>query len=417
VQIKIAPEATTESPPPAIEDTDTDIPKILIVEDDLRFARILQDLSRDRGFETLLAADGLSGLNEAVKHRPQAIFLDIHLPEMDGIALLEHLSAHPETRHIPVHAMSVDNYETDTRRLGAVGFLEKPASNSSLDAAFQRIESMARNPVRRLLIVEDDNVQRNAIIKLLSPNNDEIDICLAADQKEAIDHLRSGTFDCMILDLNLKERMSGVNILEHIAADDSCSYPPVIVYTGMDLAPDEEAAINRLAKSIIVKGAASEERLLDEATLFLHRMTSRLPPKQQKTIEALHASQYDDTIGKTILVVDDDSRNIFAITHILEQHGMEVIQARNGLDALEKLGEHPEVDLVLMDIMMPEMDGYEATRAIRQQPQHAKLPIIALTAKAMKHDRLHCLDAGANDYMTKPIDVDRLMSLLLVWLY
>ena len=412
-----SPATRTNAPARYEKEKAKDAPDLLIVEDDKKFAQVLADLGHERGFIPIVAHDGRSGFNLAVKHQPEAILLDIHLPEMDGIVLIDHLADHPETRHIPIHAMSVDDYRTDVLQRGAIGFLEKPSNKEAIDLAFQRIQSVTAQPVRHLLIVDKNTDHQSRMVELISADSSEINVTFATSEDETIQQLSQLPFDCMILNLGPDSHKEGLNLLQRIAETESCTATPVIVYTGINLNSDEEDSLSHIARHIIVKGVHSEEHLLQEATRFLRRMTSHLPPHHQKTLRALQAIKCADTSDKTVLVVDDDSRNIFAVTHIIEGNGMEVLQARNGEEALRKLNENPTIDLVLMDIMMPGMDGYEATREIRKQDKHRYLPIIALTAKAMKNDRDLCLDAGANDYMAKPIDVDRLLSLLRVWLY
>ena len=407
----------TAQPSDTPDDTQPpDAHELLIVEDDAKFAALLADRSRAADFEPLIASTGNEGFILAVKHRPHAILLDIHLPDIDGRALIERLADHPETRHIPVHAMSVNDYRAEVTRLGAVGFSHKPTTTQSIDEILTNLRAKSTKKQRRLLLVEDEETQRNAILASIRHNSPEVEIITATNEEETLAYLAENNLDCMILDLKLERRMSGLHILETVAADPKCNPPPVIVYTGIDLSEEEKEKLGKLSKSIVIKGADSEARLLNEVTLFLHQPTAELPRAQQKTLHAVQADKYENTGDRTVLVVDDDSRNVFAVTHILERSGLEVEQARNGIEALRTLEEHPDIDLVLMDIMMPEMDGYQATREIRKQEKFHDLPIIAVTAKAMEDDRRQCMDAGANDYMTKPIDVDRLLSLLHVWL-
>ena len=384
---------------------------ILIIEDDVRFAQIIQTLAQELDFKTLVATTGEHGLALAERHRPSAIVLDVGLPDRSGLSVLDALKHNPTTRHIPVHMMSVTDYAQTALQMGAAGYAIKPVPREQLIAALERLESKFTQKARRVLVVEDDEVARESTCRLLAA--DDVETVAVGTAAEALQALGSATFDCMVLDLSLPDR-SGLDVLEEMSATDR-AFPPVIVYTGRSLAVDEEQKLRRLSHSIIIKGARSPERLLDEVTLFLHQVESDLPPERQRMLrDARHREAVFE--GRRVLVVEDDVRNIFALSSVLEPKGAKVEIARNGLEALAHLRNNPGVDLVLMDMMMPEMDGLQAMREIRRQPGWAALPIIALTAKAMADDREQCLAAGANDYIAKPLDVDKLLSLLRVWM-
>ncbi|HEX2187281.1 MAG TPA: response regulator [Longimicrobiaceae bacterium] len=407
-----AGEAPVHDDRSAVEDGDR---VVLIVENDLSFARILLDMARDKGFKGIVAADGESGLALANEYYPEAITLDIDLPGIDGWTVLDRLKHRSATRHIPVHIVSGTEKRQRGLRQGAVSFLEKPVSKDALDAAFDGIARFIDEPVKNLLVVEDDDAQRMSIIELVGGDDDDVSITAVASAEEALAQMEERRFDCMVLDLGLAD-MSGFTLLERIKNDPSVQELPIIVYTGKDLSPAEETQLRRYADTIIVKDVKSPERLLDETALFLHRVEARLPEPKRRMLERLHNT--DVTFeGKRILIVDDDVRNIFSLTSVLESYGMSVVFAENGREAMDTLREHPDVDLVLMDVMMPEMDGYETTRAIRELEEFRNLPIIAVTAKAMKGDREKTLTAGASDYITKPVDTEQLLSLLRVWLY
>jgi len=387
---------------------------LLVIEDDKTFAGLLYDLAHEHRFKCLVAYDGESGLHYADYYAPSAIILDIGLPGIDGYEVMNRLKRNKRTRHIPVHFISAVDKSLDTLKLGAIGFLSKPVSRESLEEAFTRIEEIVSNPIKHLLIVEDDESMRKSISNLMS---DEHILVTAVDSGEdAIEKLKAEKYDCLILDLGLKN-MSGFELLEMIKKDKSMSYLPVVVYTARELTKEEDLKLQLYADSIILKGARSFERLLSETTLFLHQIESQLPEKKQEMLKKIHGRE-DVLSNKTILVVDDDMRNVFALTSVLENYNISVIIGKNGRECLKKLEENSkEIDLIMMDIMMPEMDGYEAMKEIRKQNKYKKLPIIALTAKAMKDDREKCLAAGANEYLSKPVDTEKLISLLRVWLY
>ena len=385
---------------------------LLIVEDDPRFARVLMDLARERGFKCLVAGDGETGLHFADYYTPGAIILDIGLPGIDGWQVMARLKENPALRHIPVHFISAEDDSMAALRMGAIGYLTKPVSVEKVDDALGRIEEALDKPVRRLLVVEDDAVQRESIRELIGSG--DVATTAVATGEEALSELARGAYDCMVLDLGLSD-MSGFELLERLEKGPGGCTTPVIVYTGRELSADEEEKLRRYSESIIIKGARSPERLLDETALFLHRVEAELP-EEKRRIKMNHDREAL-LEGRKVLLTDDDMRNVFALTSILEEKGMEVIVARNGRESLEKLAEGPDIELVLMDIMMPEMDGYEAMCEIRKDSRWRKLPVIALTAKAMKGDRGKCIDAGASDYLAKPVDTGKLLSMLRVWLY
>ncbi|MET0936418.1 MAG: response regulator [Luteibacter sp.] len=383
---------------------------IMAVEDDPSFAQALVELAHDLDFDCVVAGTAEEALNLAGVLNPSGILLDIGLPDVSGLSVLERLKRDPVTRHIPVHVVSAQDRSHVALELGAVGHVAKPATRETLSRAIHELEARHRRAVRRLLIVEDDAQLRDNLTLLL--RRDQLEIVGVGTVKGALSELASATFDCMVTDLALPDG-TGYDLLEHMANSDSLAFPPVIVYTGRSLTRDEEQRLRRYSRSIIIKGARSPKRLLDEVTLFLHSVEASLPSDQQKLLR--QARQRDAMLdGRSVLLAEDDVRNIFALTSILEPLGVKLIIARNGVEALERLRTH-EVDLVLMDIMMPEMDGLTAMKHIREEKAWADLPIIALTAKAMADDRELCLRAGANDYIAKPIDVDKLVSLCRVW--
>jgi CheY-like chemotaxis protein len=387
---------------------------VLIVEDDPEFAKTELEVARQRGFKGIVALRGDSGLALAHEFKPDAIILDMALPVMDGWSVLDHLKHHPETRHIPVHIVSGGNGRQIALKAGAVAFLEKPLTKEGLEDAFADIQTFIDRGVRNLLVVEDDESQRRAIVELVGSGED-VQVTAVRSSEDALDALQQKRFDCMVLDLKLPE-MTGFTLLEKLKEDERYSSIPVIVYTGKELTRAEETKLKKVSDAIVVKDASSPERLLDETSLFLHRIERKLPQEKRKMLEQLHSA--DEVFrGKKILIVDDDVRNVFALTSVLEASGMDVVYAENGKDGLDALAANPEVDLVLMDIMMPEMDGYQTIRAIRGQDQFKQLPIISLTAKAMKGDREKSIASGASDYITKPVDTDQLLSLMRVWLY
>ncbi|SDX88254.1 response regulator [Pseudomonas salomonii] len=385
---------------------------ILVVEDEPNFARILFDLAHELGYHCLVAHGADEGYSLAEEYIPDAILLDMRLPDHSGLTVLQRLKEHANTRHIPVHVISVEDRVEAAMHMGAIGYAVKPTTREELKDVFARLEAKLTQKVKRVLLVEDDDLQRDSIARLIG--DDDIEITDVGYAQAALDLLRTNIYDCMIIDLKLPD-MLGNELLKRMATEDICSFPPVIVYTGRNLTRDEEAELRKYSRSIIIKGARSPERLLDEVTLFLHKVESQLSHDRQKMLKT--ARSRDKVFeGRKILLVDDDVRNIFALTSALEHKGAVVVIGRNGHEAIDKLNEVEDIDLVLMDVMMPEMDGYEATALIRQDPRWKKLPIIAVTAKAMKDDQERCLAAGSNDYLAKPIDLDRLFSLIRVWL-
>jgi CheY-like chemotaxis protein len=390
---------------------------ILIVEDDRSFAKILYDLAHEMQFQGLVANTAEEALAMSVQYLPSAVVLDVGLPDNSGLTVLDRLKQDARTRHIPVHVVSANDYSDTAMALGAVGYMLKPVSRESLIDALKGLERRLIQRMRHVLVVEDDVTLRDSMQKLLGSH--EVTTTGVGSAAECLEKLKNSTFDCMVLDLSLPDA-TGYSLLETLSLEEGYSFPPVIVYTGRELSANEEQKLRRYSKSIIIKGAKSPERLLDEVTLFLHQVVAELPPEQQRMIEKAR-SREAALEGRRILIVEDDVRNIFAVTSILEPRGAIIQVARNGREALEALqrvaeGESPAIDLVLMDVMMPEMDGITAVREIRKQPQWKKLPIIVLTAKAMPNDQEHCIAAGANDYMAKPLNVERLLSLVRVWI-
>lgn len=386
---------------------------ILIVEDDENFAKILKKQCHEKGFKFLYAASGEAGLMMAEKYLPSAMILDIKLPGIDGITVLDRIKENPKIRHIPVHMMSALEETIDVFQKGAIGYLTKPISPEKLDDAFTKMEDFINHKVKDLLIIEDDDTMRHQIIEVIG--REEVSPTGVSSGQEAIEMLRLMKFDCIVMDLGLPD-MTGFELLKKIEAEHKQDLPPVIIYTGKELTQEENAELKKHTDSIIIKGVKSEERLLDETALFLHRVVDNLPKDKQQIISSLHDK---DAIfrGKKVLIVDDDMRNLFALSKVLDDKGMIVIEAENGKVALEKLEKESDIDIVLMDIMMPIMDGYETMRQVRLKKEFKNLPIIALTAKAMKDDHERCIKAGANDYLTKPLDIDKLVSLMNVWLY
>ncbi|MCD5981595.1 MULTISPECIES: response regulator [Pseudomonas] len=385
---------------------------ILVIEDEVRFAQILFDLAHELGYYCLVAHAADDGFNLAARFTPDAILLDMRLPDHSGLTVLQRLKELAPTRHIPVHVISVEDRQEAALHMGAIGYAVKPTTREELKDVFAKLEAKLTQKVKRILLVEDDALQRDSIARLIG--DDDIEITAVGFAQEALDLLRDNVYDCMIIDLKLPD-MLGDELLRRMSTEEICSFPPVIVYTGRNMTRDEEAELMKYSRSIIIKGARSPERLLDEVTLFLHKVESQLSNERQKMLKT--ARSRDKVFeARKILVVDDDVRNIFALTSALEHKGAVVEIARNGFEAIAKLNEVEDIDLVLMDVMMPEMDGYEATIEIRKDPRWRKLPIIAVTAKAMKDDQERCLQAGSNDYLAKPIDLDRLFSLIRVWL-
>jgi HAMP domain-containing protein/signal transduction histidine kinase/CheY-like chemotaxis protein len=386
---------------------------LLIIEDDPHYARVLMGLARDKGFKALVSMRGGHGLELARAYRPAAITLDIFLPDMLGWTVLNNLKRDPTTRHIPVQIISLEEEQQHGLSHGAFSYMVKPVTTEGIEECLERIHSFITPHTKRLLVVEDNEVESQSIIELLA--HDDIEIVPVSTGAAALETLASGNFDCCVLDLRLPD-MSGFELLERLKTEPRLKHLPVVVFTGKDLEPTEELMLKSMAKSIVLKDVQSPERLFDETALFLHRLVEELPEAKQKMLERLHSSN-EVLRGRKVLVVDDDARNIFALSTVLENHDMEVISATNGRQAIELLAETPNVSVVLMDIMMPEMDGYETMREIRRRPEFHSMPILALTAKAMKGDREKCLEAGASDYVAKPVNTEQLLSMLRMWLY
>ncbi|MDQ3646911.1 MAG: response regulator, partial [Actinomycetota bacterium] len=385
----------------------------LIVQGDPDAARAALEAARVGGFKGVVASRGDQAIALTRELQPDAVLLDMHLAANDAWNTLDHLKHHSETRHIPVYVVADDDHRQRALRSGAIGFVERPVDEGALEPLISAAADFLGRPRKSLLVVDDDATQRNSIAELVA--GDDVEIRGVGSAEEAIAELEKGPYDCMVLDLKLP-KMSGFKLLERVKKDERFAGLPIIIYTGKDLTRGEETKLKKFAETIIVKDVNSPERLLDETSLFLHRPEATLPAEQRKMLEQLHKKDAA-FVGKKILVVDDDVRNVFALASVLENNGMEVQFAENGRDGIETLQRNPDVDLVLMDIMMPEMDGYETMRAIRKLKRFEKLPIIALTAKAMKGDREKSIASGASDYITKPVDTDQLLSLMRVWLY
>jgi CheY-like chemotaxis protein/signal transduction histidine kinase/HAMP domain-containing protein len=386
---------------------------LLIVEDDPHYARILVDLAREKGFKVLVAMRGADALDLAKQFQPTAVSLDVFLPDMLGWTVLSQLKRNPLTRHIPVQIITHDEDRQHALASGAFSFVTKPTTTEGVDAALSRIKEYSRPRRKRLLVVEDNAAEQISIAELLG--HDDIEILTVQTGAEALAKLQAQPCDCVVLDLSLPD-MSGFDVLEHIRDDEALSDIPVVVFTGRELSAEEDANLSTMARSIVVKGVESPERLLDETSLFLHRVVTELPSEKQRMLERLNSSD-EDLVGRTVLLVDDDPRNIFALSSALERRGMRVLSANNGSEAIDYIEQDAKVALVLMDIMMPEMDGYQTIQRIRANQAFRRLPIIALTAKAMKGDREKCLQAGASDYLAKPVNTEQLLSALRMWLH
>ncbi len=405
------------APPEHVPDDRSSIepgdPVLLIVEDDPHYAGIMADLARDANWKVLVAMRGADALTLAREYQPSAVSLDVFLPDMLGWTVLGQLKQNPSTRHIPVQIITLDEDRQHGLARGAFSFITKPATTEGLEQALSRIKEYTQPRRKRLLVIEDDASERLSITELLG--HDDIDIISVETGEAALAALRVQQVDCAVLDLRLPD-MSGFDLLEHIRDDETLSDLPVVVFTGRELSAEEDAQLHTMARSVVVKGVELPERLLDETALFLHRVVADLPPDKQRMLELLHSSD-DDLVGKTVLVVDDDARNIFALSSVLERRGMHVLTATTGVEAIALLDTTPDVAIVLMDIMMPEMDGYQTMGVMRTNPGLGRLPIIALTAKAMKGDREKCLEAGASDYLAKPVNTEQLLSALRMWLH
>jgi len=386
---------------------------LLVIEDDPHYARIMLDLAHDQGFKVLVAQRGADALALATEYLPSAISLDVFLPDMLGWSVLSHLKQNPQTRHIPVQIVTLDEDRHNGLARGAFAYLNKPMAPDQLTQALARIKEYSGARRKTLLVIEDDAGERMTITELLG--HDDIDVIPVGTGEGALAILRAQPVDCVVLDLRLPD-MSGFELLEKFRDDPHLSDLPVVVFTGRELSPEEDAQLHTMARSVVVKGVESPERLLDETALFLHRVVADLPAEKQRMLERLHNSD-DDLVGKTVLLVDDDARNIFALSSALERRGMHVLAATTGREAIDIVEATPDVAIVLMDIMMPEMDGYQTIEVIRAKPRSHRLPIIALTAKAMKGDREKCLEAGASDYLAKPVNTEQLLSALRMWLH
>jgi CheY-like chemotaxis protein/signal transduction histidine kinase/CHASE3 domain sensor protein len=422
----VRPEAVSRrsktSPTPMIEDGNSEDDRgslkqgdivLLIIEDDETFGGLMRDFAREKGFKAIVARSATEGIALARQVQPTAITLDLHLPDNDGWVVLDRLKHDPRTRHVPIHVISVDPERERSLRLGAVSYIQKPATRASLDAALTQTMDFIKRPLKNLLIIEDDSVQRQGLSDLIG--NGDVHTTAVGTAEEALHALSAGPFDCIVLDLGLPD-ISGPDLIRAIHQKLGVAAPPIIVYTGKDLTRDEETELRMISDSIVIKNVRSPERLLDETALFLHRVQTKLPEAQQRMIEQVQKS--DSLLAdRKVLIVDDDVRNIFAITSALEASRMNVKYAESGQAAIDTMEKNPDIEVVLMDVMMPEMDGYEAIRRLRKIDRFRKLPIISVTAKAMKDDREKSLQAGASDYITKPVDLDQLRSLLRVWLY
>jgi HAMP domain-containing protein/CheY-like chemotaxis protein/signal transduction histidine kinase len=413
----LQPSPVNVSVPERIEDDRNDLQPddavLLVVEDDAHYARVLRDLSRDKGFKVLVATGGAEALALAREFHPTAVSLDVFLPDMLGWTVLNHLKQDPATRHIPVQMLTLDEDRYHGLSRGAFAFVTKPTTPQGLDMALARMKEYAAPRRKRLLVVEDNPAEQLSIRELLG--YDDIDVVTVSTGAEALTAVGEESFDCVVLDLRLPD-MSGFEVLERFRDASSLGDLPIVVFTGKELSREEDARLHTLARSVVLKGVESPERLLDETALFLHRVVSDLPPEKQRMIERLHRSD-DDLVGKSVLVVDDDVRNIFALSSVLERRGMIVLTATTGREAIATLESTSDVAIVLMDVMMPEMDGYETMRAIRRNAKLRRMPIVALTAKAMKGDREKCLEAGASEYLAKPVDTEQLLSALRMWLH
>jgi CheY-like chemotaxis protein len=383
------------------------------VEDDPHYARILCDLSRDKGFKVLIANTGTEALTLAREFHPAAISLDVFLPDMLGWTVLNHLKQDPATRHIPVQMLTLDEDRHHGLSRGAFAFVTKPSSPQDLDAALTRIWDYSQPRRKRLLLVEDNPTEQFTTRELLG--HEDIDIDVVETGESALLALSDGNYDCVVLDLRLPD-MTGFEVLAQLRDTPRLKDLPVVVFTGRELTPEEDLQLHTLARSVVVKDVESPERLLDETALFLHRVIADLPREKQQMLDRLHRSD-DALAGRKVLVVDDDVRNIFAVSSVLERRGMTVLSAGTGREAIQMIESTPDLAIVLMDIMMPEMDGYETMQVIRQNPALRRLPIIALTAKAMKGDRERCLEAGASEYLAKPVNTEQLLSALRMWLH
>jgi CheY-like chemotaxis protein/signal transduction histidine kinase len=386
---------------------------LLIVEDDPHYARVMADLAREKGFKVLVASRGSEALDLAKQFQPAAVSLDVFLPDMLGWTVLSQLKHNPLTRHIPVQIVTLDEDRQHALARGAFAFVSKPTTTEGVSAALSQIKEYAKPRRKRLLLVEDNAAEQMSIRELL--DHSDIEIVVSGTGAEALSTLRDSPCDCVVLDLRLPD-MTGFEVLNQIRRDDTLANVPVVVFTGRELSVEEDAELHTMARSIVVKGVESPERLLDETSLFLHRVITELPIEKQRMLEKLNSSD-EDLVGQTALLVDDDARNIFALSSVLERRGMKVLTATTGKEAIALVDSSPEIAIVLMDIMMPQMDGYQTIGVIRENPTFRRLPIIALTAKAMKGDREKCLEAGASDYLAKPVNTEQLLLAIRMWLH
>ncbi len=413
-QVTPAPEKPTEEIADDRALLTSEEKSLLIIEDDRKFSGLLMELAQEKDFKCLIAEDGKTGLQLAQQYKPHAIVLDVGLPQLDGWTVLERLKDNPDTRHIPVHFISAaDHHSLEAKKRGAIGYLHKPVNLEQLGETFQQIEQFLSKTMKNLLVIVDSEPHQQQILELVG--GETVQTTLAATTAVALQHLKKAAFDCIILDMEI-EQSSGLKLLEQMQQQEGFCQIPLIVYAGRELTASEEASLLECADHLTMKKVSSPERLLDEATLFLHQLEANLSKDKRNILRMVHDKEAILT-DKKVMIVDDDIRNTFALTTFLEDKYMEVVVGNNGKEALELLEEHSDVAIVLMDIMMPEMDGYEAMRQIRAQPRFRKLPIIALTAKAMKGDKGKCIEAGANDYLSKPVDTEKLVSLMRVWLY
>jgi len=384
---------------------------LLIVEDDPHYAKVLLEMAHDKGFKGVVAPRGSAALAMAREFKPDAITLDVHLPDFDGWRVLDRLKVDLATRHIPIQVISVDENTEPMLTQGTLGYLRKSEKKETLSEAFDELKEFVERPVKNLLLVEDDEIQSTSIRELIG--NGDVKTTVVATGRDALEELQKKKYDCMVLDLGLPD-MTGVELIEQIKQQTQSKSLPIIVYTAKDLMKEEETRLKALAESVLIKDVRSPERLLDETALHLHRNAAKLPERQRKMLENLHHAVLE---GKKVLLVDDDIRNIFAMTSVLERFKMNVVSAENGKDAIDALLKNKDIDIVLMDIMLPTMDGYETIRAIREISGFEDMPIVAVTAKAMKGDREKCLAAGASDYLSKPVDTEHLRSVLRLWLH
>ena len=383
------------------------------MEDDANFRASIVDVIKGYGFEAIEAANGEVALGVLNESTPDAVLLDIKLPGISGLGILEMIKQMPRLRHIPVHMISALEYQQNALRMGAFGYLTKPVTIEKVRSAMDRIEKLISTKLRRVLLIEDDERQSEAVKQLISGQDPEV--VPVKTGRAAVEELKKGEIDCVILDLTLPD-VSGVDLLSELRSLE-ISLPPIVVYTGKDLSSEEEDYLKKYSESIIIKGARSPERLLDEVNLFLHRVESLLPEEKQEMLSSMR-SRIQSFEGRTVLLVDDDIRNIFALMSALEARGLQVHVARNGIEALDALDQHKDIDLVLMDIMMPKMDGFEAMRQIRKHKdlKVREVPIVALTAKAMREDHEKCMEAGASDYLPKPVNLENLTTVMKIWL-